>query len=234
MTDAHTHLLPCLDDGSRSVEESLSLLAELKKQGVSRVIATPHFYAEENNPERFLRKRQQAFERLVEAEPDVNEIMRLGAEVRYYRGIGKTECLRDFAIQGTEFLLVEMPFIDWPESVTAEVLEIAREQRLTVILAHVDRYLTKQNIALLDELSEEGVLFQANADSFTDRKRQKKMLSLLAQRKIRFIGSDCHNMNHRPPNIAPALSVIEKKLGADTVAWLEHNSHLFFREAVTP
>ena len=57
MIDFHTHILPGMDDGSKSVEESIWLLQEEVRQGVDAVMLTPHFYAEENSPVDFLRRR---------------------------------------------------------------------------------------------------------------------------------------------------------------------------------
>ena len=54
MTDMHCHILPGMDDGSRSAAESLSMLEASAAQGVDRIVATPHFYAGENSPEVFL------------------------------------------------------------------------------------------------------------------------------------------------------------------------------------
>ena len=53
MIDFHSHILPAMDDGSRNIEESLQMLRMLQEQGVERVIATPHFYADENPPDVF-------------------------------------------------------------------------------------------------------------------------------------------------------------------------------------
>ena len=65
MIDLHSHILPQMDDGSRSVDESLQMLAALAAQGVTDVAATPHFYASENSPERFLARRRHAWQRLA-------------------------------------------------------------------------------------------------------------------------------------------------------------------------
>lgn len=81
MIDLHTHILPGMDDGSRDVLESLAMLEASAAQGVGLVAATPHFYAEENSPERFLSRRAEAAQRLRAAlRPGLPEI-RLGAEV---------------------------------------------------------------------------------------------------------------------------------------------------------
>ena len=64
MIDFHSHILPGMDDGSKSTQESLEMLDMLRAQGVDTVAATPHFYARENPPEVFLRRRAEAWNRL--------------------------------------------------------------------------------------------------------------------------------------------------------------------------
>ena len=64
MIDLHSHILPQVDDGSRSTEESLQMLTALAAQGVTDVAATPHFYASENGPDRFLARRARSWQQL--------------------------------------------------------------------------------------------------------------------------------------------------------------------------
>ena len=79
MIDFHSHILPGIDDGSRNVEESLLLMTEMREQGVSTVIATPHFYADEQPVDTFLRRRTEAYDHLMARQtPDMPQI-RLGA-----------------------------------------------------------------------------------------------------------------------------------------------------------
>ena len=61
MIDFHSHILPCLDDGSKSVDESIKMLKTLASQGVKKVVATPHFYANDESIEQFLNRRDEAF-----------------------------------------------------------------------------------------------------------------------------------------------------------------------------
>lgn len=114
MIDFHSHILPGMDDGSQTVEESLTLLEMLRAQGVDTVAATPHFYARENSPEVFLRRRREAWERLnARLTPGGPQVL-LGAEVRYYRGISRLEELHRLCLSGTHVLLLEMPFPPGP------------------------------------------------------------------------------------------------------------------------
>ena len=61
MIDFHTHILPGMDDGSKSVEESIALLQEEARQGADMVFLTSHFYAEENSPSEVRRRRRSAW-----------------------------------------------------------------------------------------------------------------------------------------------------------------------------
>ena len=110
MIDFHSHILPGIDDGSQSVEMSLEMLGALKAQGAGVVCATSHFYATERSPERYLYRRQEAFEKLKPQLPeDAPEIL-LGAEVLYFPGISRMEALPSLCLEGTNLLLLEMPF----------------------------------------------------------------------------------------------------------------------------
>ena len=87
MIDAHIHILPCIDDGSNSVETSKEMLKLLKEQGVDKIIATPHYYNHrEESVADFLEKRQKAYEELSSPEN-----MLLGAEVAIEHGLSKVE-----------------------------------------------------------------------------------------------------------------------------------------------
>ena len=67
VVDFHSHLLPLVDDGSKSIDESIALLRMEAEQGIRRVIATPHFYPQHDSPERFLKRREMAERELREA-----------------------------------------------------------------------------------------------------------------------------------------------------------------------
>ena len=69
MIDWHSHILPGIDDGSRDVSESLALIEKLSEQGVDTVVATPHFYADDNSVDAFLEKRNKAYEAMLNGTP---------------------------------------------------------------------------------------------------------------------------------------------------------------------
>lgn len=213
MIDFHSHILPAIDDGSKNAQESLAMLNSLKEQGITRVVATPHFYANDGSVSSFLERRQKSYEKLrAELRDDSPEIF-LGAEVRYYEGLSKLEQLQDLCIQGTRLLLVEMPSARWTEYVLSELFNLSSQGRFTLVLAHIERYMNFQSADVFEKLLANDVLMQVNADFVTGFFTKRKALNLFRNEKLHFIGSDCHNMTTRPPEIAKAYELIGKKLG---------------------
>ncbi len=215
MIDWHSHILPGIDDGSKDVAESISMLQMLSAQGVSTVVATPHFYANDETVEAFLKKRQTAYQQLKSQLPaDAPEIL-LGAEVRYYPGISRMEDLKKLRIQGSNILLVEMPMNRWTEFIIRELLELSFMHDFQIVLAHVERYWRLETRSCWSRLLERGILFQANASCFTIFSSKQKAGSYLRNGRIHLLGSDCHNLDTRRPKLGDAFAWIEKKFGSD-------------------
>lgn len=217
LIDWHSHILPEMDDGSRSLSESLAMLGALREQGVMHVVATPHFYADNESVERFLERRAESF-RLLEGAltPDLPQVL-LGAEVRYYPGIRRLEQLERLTIGSTGLLLLEMPLERWSEYQLNELRKLsACAGTFRVVLAHIDRYLPFLRRGVVESLCDEcGILLQSNAgvlDRFGERMR---VLRLIRSGRVQFIGSDCHNMTERPPRMTQAFDRMEKALGHD-------------------
>ena len=200
MIDFHTHILPGIDDGSQSIRESVSLLREEKRQGIEAVVATPHFYANENSPGDFLKKRERAWNRLEPyLWPELPHIY-LGAEVQYFEGICSVEDIEDLRIVGTQLLLVEMPFTKWSDRVIEDVLELNDREGMQVVLAHIERYMAMQPDTIWQELRSCGLLMQCNVSFFEGWRNKHRAMSMLKRGEIHFLGSDCHNMRSRRPN----------------------------------
>lgn len=220
MIDFHSHILPQMDDGSASAAQSIAMLRMASRQGIGCVVATPHFYPQQDEPRRFLERRSRA-ESLLRAEmakyPDLPQV-RMGAEVAYYRGISESELLPLLSVQGGKCILIEMPPAPWPESACRELEEIYRKWGIIPVIAHVDRYIgpfrTRSVMKALEKLP---VRVQANADFFLDRSTAGLAIRLLKKGRLHVLGSDCHNTGSRKPNLGPALSRIRQKLGRKKV-----------------
>lgn len=232
MIDWHTHILPAMDDGSRDVAESLSMLRMQMEQGVRTVIATPHFYANDETVQSFLDRRQKAWDALKAELPQDAPEIRLGAEVRYYQGISHMAELRELRLEGSKLLLLEMPMSTWSEYMLRELTELSGKSGIRLILAHVDRYFHLQKQAVWDRIYDCGILMQGNASAFTAFASKRKMISLLQEGRIQFVGSDCHNLKSRPPQIAKAFAAICKKLGEDYLHQMNDYGHTMLAETI--
>ena len=211
MIDFHSHILPGIDDGSRSRKMSLAMIAALAEQGVDTIVASSHFYASDSSPELFLARRQEAYEKLISELPAEAPGIRLGAEILYYPGISHMEQLPELCIEGTNALLLEMPFMRWSRSFIREVLELAAGQRYTVILAHFERYSEPSEV--WESLMEHGVLMQSNADYYVPLRTRHQALKLLRDGRIHLLGSDAHNLAERAPHMDEAARIIRRSCG---------------------
>lgn len=227
MLDLHTHILPAMDDGSRDVEETLKMLAAEKDAGVTTIALTPHFYPHREDPERFLRRRARCLE-AMQSDEGYQAVrpkrLLVGAEVAYFDGISRVEGIERLCLGDTGAMLVEMPFCTWNDRMLGEIDKLQKTCGIQPILAHVERYLQFQSVRVVEELVEEGVWVQVNASFFQRWQTARKAVKMLDRGLIHFLGTDCHNMQSRRPNMPGALKVIDKKLGRDALhhlQWME-------------
>ncbi len=224
MIDLHTHILPNMDDGSQSPQETLEMLELLGQQGVTTVAATPHFYPIKETPESFLRRREEATRRLPQDRQDLPQVI-LGAEIAYFSGLGCCEELIPMQLGDSRLLLVEMPFCAWTDRMINEICAIPEMLGLMPVLAHIDRYRNKKQFPrYCQQLKENGVYFQCNASMFEGGMDRRWALKQMKQGYIHFLGSDCHNLSNRIPNMDQAAQVIAKKLGENTLILMSRDT----------
>ena len=213
MIDFHSHILPGIDDGSSSVEESVALLSMLKDQGIKTVVATPHYDAKRATPEAFVQKRNESYEKLLPEIKDGFPKVILGAEVAYYPGIERLKGIGSLTAGDSDLLLLEMPISVWTEYTVKELVDLTTTKNMTVVLAHAERYLGLQSSKTIELLDDSGILRQYNADFFLRFGQKRKALKMLERGEIHLIGSDCHDLALRPPIIGEAYGLMKKKLG---------------------
>ena len=231
MVDFHTHILPQMDDGSGSVEESVGMLARLAAQGVDTVALTSHYYAREESPASFLERRQKALLRLQPALAQGGfPALRLGAEVYYFHGFGRIEQLPELRMEGSRVLLLEMPFCTWSEAELGEIIDLCGDPSFVILLAHVERYVKYQKAAVWDRLVSAGVMMQSNADFFLHPRTRRKAARMVREGRIHVLGTDCHNMHARSPRMAEALAVLERELGPGAARRFAQRSEEYLEE----
>ena len=231
ITDFHSHILPGIDDGSKSLEMSMTMLQQMAEQGIPRVVATPHFYANQDTPEGFLTRRAEA-ENLLRQEMALQGNLPqlvVGAEVYYFAGMSRAEALRDLTIGDTDYILVEMPFCTWTDVMVRELEKIRQYQGLEPIIAHVDRYVSPLHQRKLPAtLNDMGFLMQANSSFFQER--GSYAIKLFKQGYIHLLGSDCHNLTGRAPNLNLAMDTIVQRFGDEALWQLRENEEIVFGE----
>ena len=226
--DFHSHILPAIDDGSNSVEKSMEMFELASAQKVDVMLATPHFYASRHRVEEFLEKRQKAYEKLEAARKETHPALKLGAEVTFFPGISNAKRLENLTIEGTRVLLLEMPFRAWNSSDIREVRELIMTREFQVILAHLERYMgITENKRKIEELTQLPLYIQINAESLLGWRTRRPLVKMFAKGQAHFLGSDCHGVHHRAPNLGRGREILEKKLGSAFLTQMdEHGSAL--------
>lgn len=214
MIDFHTHILPGIDDGSATAEESVKMLKLLEKQGVSKVLLTPHFYAHRDSVDEFVGKRKSAVKKLLAAleEEKITTELFLGCEVLYFDELWRIDNLNELCIQGTSYILLEMPFAPWDDE-TVKCTENLISKGYTPVIAHFERYIKfGSNLDKIYKFMESGALLQMNCSYLNRFLTRARALRFIKKGMVFAIGTDCHNLDFRAPNYLPAYDFIKKRL----------------------
>ena len=204
MLDMHTHILPNVDDGSKSLDISIGLLKEEIEEGITKVILTPHQNKNNLNKKELIEK----FNSFKESVKDLNIELALGSEIYYYQGL-KDDLMMDkiLTMDNSKYILVE-----FSTSIEENIGDILYDLSLTgfkIILAHIERY-PYLKMTDYDEIHKYAKI-QVNSKAILDKNYKKQMKYLLKNDLIDFIASDCHDLDRRNVEFKEALKFLEKK-----------------------
>ena len=215
MIDFHSHILPQIDDGSSSYEESLKMLEEAKIAGFKTIISTSHYAINCFEAPEYKRKTLMEDLNLEENLPQIV----LGSEIFLTYNI--IDLIKDFkasTINGTPYVLIELPLRHQFTNLKT-VINNLKENDYIPILAHPERYLYIQNnFNNLYDLNEMGVLFQCNYGSILGKyglKAKCIMKKMLKNNLVTFMGTDAHRQNSIYLQVPKAISKIEKYISQD-------------------
>lgn len=219
MIDFHTHILPNIDDGSRSIEETFNLINEAKNVGFEAIVSTSHYieeYYETNAPEREVWINA-IYENLQAKNIDIK--LYLGNEIYISENIIKLlEEGKASTINDTSYVLFEMPLNVEPMNLYDVIYEMM-QYKLVPILAHPERYsFVQKEPELIYDLIEKGVLMQANYGSILGiygEKSQMIVKKFLESNMIHFLGTDVHRQNTIYPKVPEALVEIKQIVGEE-------------------
>ena len=212
MIDMHSHILPNIDDGAKSIEETFQLIKEAKRVGFNEIISTSHYmegYYETDNAEREVWVNA-IYEKLQEQNIGVK--LYLGNEIYFSENImnllkeGKASTINE-----TNYVLFEMPLNAEPLNLYDVIYEMLQYE-IIPILAHPERYsFVQREPELIYDLIQKGVYMQANYASIIGlygKKAQFIVKKFLENNMIHFLGSDVH----RKGSIYPKIPIILKEL----------------------
>lgn len=212
IVDLHMHVVPSIDDGSRSIEESFQMLKLAVEQGVTDVFCTSHNGYCQKDGERYLA----SFLRLQDAvsEAKINARIHKGCEIlcagEYIDDIIYGLDIGAFSTLGnSNHVLAEL----YPDAKPSEALTIVKaltEHGYKPIIAHMERNYNITSL-MVRLLIQSGAMIQVNAFSFVDEadgKIRERARELLRNKYVHFIGSDAHRIDHRPPNMLGGIQYI--------------------------
>lgn len=229
--DIHSHILPSVDDGSQSMSESLQLLSLMRSQGITDVIATPHFYPLEDTFDDYKCRIAKAYKALLkETEGKDLPNIYLGSEVLYYRYIGNSESVFELCLNNSRYLLLELT----DECICKEFFEdmenLYNKLGITPIIAHLERYCYAPNYKkLLKYIKNSALLAQINASSLFSQSR-KVTEKLIKGGYVNFIATDAHSVTRRPPLMKQALAEIADSLGSEYASGFIRNSQILLEK----
>lgn len=201
LTDIHSHLLPGLDDGVKSFEESLEVILRFQQLGYTQLITTPHIMSDAyRNTPAIIKNKLLELNQYLSIK---NIKIKIQAAAEYYldetllRLLEQNETL--LTLGSTPYLLFETNYLNEPYQLTDFIFK-ATTRGYKPILAHPERYEYLLNsYDKLEDLRNRGVLFQINLLSLVNlySKPVRKMAEKLIDKGwVEFLGSDCHNPNH--------------------------------------
>ena len=213
MIDIHAHILPFVDDGSSSLEESLDMVRSAHESGVTDIICTPHLRNQFNKTPSELKVAFEEFKRAVKnAEIPVN--LYLGQEI--YLGYGYKKLFNEnkiVTLNDTKYVLAEFNYFERRD--IAETVYDLTTFGFKPIVAHVERY---RYLSLEDiyEIKQVGGLIQVNADSIVGEGKKahlRLVKKLFKHGLVDFVASDIHA--ERPFDMKSAYNYIVKKFGTE-------------------
>lgn len=240
MIDIHTHILPEMDDGAKSYEESLKLCILGRKNHIKKTVVTPHFNAL-GDIDNFIAQRDEKV-RMLKHNIQLNGIEQdiyCGAEVFVNDDVFFAKNLKRLAINNSRYILIEFDFYGNSFRNIIDYLEEIYSMNLVPIIAHPERYeYFQQDYDAVNELFSRGVLFQLNAGSLASRDGREEFelaYEMAYKGAASFIATDAHSIQHRPNDMADMLKRFPQDIdGRNMQKMLSLNAELVLNNREIP
>ena len=214
--DIHCHILPGLDDGPGSVEESLEMVEMATNDGISHIFCTPHVYpgVYDTNTDSIKR----ALGELKSMMPNGTKLL-FGGDVRITPDLTERLAKREVpTLNGSPYLLLEFPSQIIPHYISGLIFSL-RRNGLIPIVTHPERcaYFAR-DFSGLTVLREQGCLFQLTAMSLLKdvaKEVRKVTFAMIEKGFVDFIASDAHSTGHRAPVLSKAYNEVQRQFGKE-------------------
>ena len=217
--DIHCHILPGVDDGSQTPEETKAMLQKAWDEGIQIMVATPHYHKQRGKNDIELIKKQLLLTRKLAKE--VNPKMQICLGMEIYYGEDVPELLKEgrvVSIRKSRYILVEFS----PGDEFQYILNAVRKLQMsghTVIIAHIERYnCLRKDISNVEYLREMGAYLQVNTGSITGsygRSVKKLLREVLKAHLVQLVGTDAHGSERRTPKMQEAYKEVVKRCGEE-------------------
>lgn len=217
MIDMHSHIIPSIDDGSKSVQETFNMIKEAKKSGFTDIIMTSHYLLDyyEPTPQEIIFWKDKLQE-IIE-DQNIGVTLHSGMEIyisnKLKELINKNQVL---TLSDSRYMLIELP-LSTTINYLDHVLFILQSLAIKPIIAHPERYkCVQQDPDIVQEYIDKGALIQCNYGSILDlygKNAKQAVKTLLKRNQVDFLGSDCHKENTIYPIIPQAVKKIKKIIG---------------------
>lgn len=236
MIDTHSHILPGIDDGSKSVATTLEMLKRAEQDGVKKIVATPHYCLE---------YAEAPYQQVKDLTVQINNLCKQeGINIEIYHGqevFFSEDIIQDYksgiigTINDSKYMLIEFPVTKFSRD-TFELLYELQLMGLTPIIAHPERYNTFiEKPSEINKFIEEGYLFQLDSGSIEGvfGSKVKKTAEIFADHNIySFIGSDAHNTRTRCTGLSEAIKIIENKTKTNKESFIESADRMLKNEDI--
>ena len=238
MIDIHCHILPEVDDGSRSLNESIEMAMIAKEQGITKIVNTSHYHPD---------FRYKKGEELLKELEDFNNVLKenmidievvIGNEIYYTKDLIKEIDELDFyTLNNSRYILIELPPTNFPKDLCNIVYELI-EKNYIPVFAHVERYReVQENPELIYEVINAGAIIQVNSHSIlgkSGKELQKVCNTLLNRNMVHVVGTDAHSSKRRTPIFLDAYKYVSEKYSKEMAddLFIKNNNAIINNEAL--
>ncbi len=212
--DIHCHILPKLDEGSSTPEESVKMLKLAQADGIAGIVATPHIVnGVYNNTKEIIDNAISELKKLT------NHVqIFIGAEIRIDRDLAARVANNELPlINNKKFILLELPTYVIPPILQLEnIVKGLVKNQIFPIFAHPERNIPLlKDFSIMERLIRCGALFQVTATSFRDPILTRPTLKMIRKGYVHAVASDAHDASKRPPNLSLAYEIVSRKIDND-------------------